>query len=108
MSAVLTKPYVDYPGYIFAAFVAQGGLMGFIKARSIASLVSGLTSGAALAYGAYLNTQNPKDVKFSLITSLLLLFVMGRKFVRSGKIMPAGMVSIASLIMVLRYGQRLM
>ena len=65
--------------------------------------------------GEQLNSQNPKDVKFSLstsrltwattseavvlnihlacyvVTSLLLLFVMGRKFVRSGKIMPAGM-----------------
>lgn len=42
--------------------MATGGLIGFVKAGSVASLIAGGGSGSLLAYGVYRSTQNPKDV----------------------------------------------
>ena len=43
----------DYLGYGFGALVAAGGAMGYVKKRSIPSLVAGLSFGALAAFGAY-------------------------------------------------------
>ena len=44
---------VDYPGYVYGAAVALGGAMGYVKKRSIPSLIAGVTFGSLAAYGAY-------------------------------------------------------
>ena len=43
----------DYPGYAFGAAVALGGAMGYIKKKSVPSLVAGLAFGSLAVYGAY-------------------------------------------------------
>ena len=43
---------VDYLGYIFGAVVAAGGAMGYVKKRSVPSLVAGLAFGSLAALGA--------------------------------------------------------
>ncbi|GHJ86647.1 hypothetical protein NliqN6_3049 [Naganishia liquefaciens] len=108
MSSINSSAYVDYPGYIYAVLVAQGGIMGFVKKGSIASLLAGVGSGAAIAYGAYLNTANPREVRLSLVVCAALILMMGPKFLRTGKFMPAGMVTLASAIMAVRYALRIL
>lgn len=39
MASINSPAYVDYPGYIYAVLVAQGGIMGYAKKGSIASLL---------------------------------------------------------------------
>lgn len=84
----------------YAALVGVGGLMGYIKSGSNKSLVSGGLS-ALLLY--YVHTQLPVRPAFAsavgLGVSALLLLVMGSRFKNSGKIFPAGVVSLVSLIM---------
>lgn len=43
----------DYLGYVFGAVVAAGGSMGYVKKRSVPSLVAGLAFGGLAAVGAY-------------------------------------------------------
>ena len=43
----------DYLGYAFGAVVAAGGAMGFVKKRSVPSLVAGLAFGGLAMAGAY-------------------------------------------------------
>ena len=43
---------VDYLGYMFGAVVAAGGAMGYVKKRSVPSLVAGLAFGSLAAFGA--------------------------------------------------------
>ena len=43
----------DYLGYGFAGLVAAGGTMGYIKKRSVPSLIAGLAFGSLAAVGAY-------------------------------------------------------
>ncbi|KAG8237092.1 hypothetical protein J437_LFUL017370 [Ladona fulva] len=96
---------VDFVGFGFAATVAAGGIAGYVKAGSTASLGAGLMFGSILCVGAYLTSQNPNNYHLSLGTSAILAGVMGSRFYNSGKFMP-GFVATISLLMVARYGAR--
>jgi len=93
---------VDWISYSYAALVAAGGIMGYAKAGSTASLGMGLAFGAVLAFGAYKTSHNPNEYYLLLGTSAVLCGIMGNRFFHSGKFMPAGLVSAISLAMVLR------
>ncbi|XP_043194776.1 transmembrane protein 14C-like isoform X2 [Amphibalanus amphitrite] len=96
----------DIAAYCYAALVAAGGIIGFSKAGSVPSLVAGLGFGAALAVGAQQVSADPANYHLSLLASSVLLAVMGARFRRSGKMMPAGLVAAISLVFVIRYGSR--
>jgi len=84
----------------YAALVGLGGLVGYLKSGSQKSLASGGLS-ALLLY--YVYTELPKRPVFAsavgLGLSAALLVVMGSRFKKSGKVFPAGVVSVVSLIM---------
>nr|CAD7438002.1 unnamed protein product [Timema bartmani] len=66
-----------------------------IKSRgSIPSLGAGLLFGSLLGLGAYQTTQNPNNYYLLLGTSSILGGIMGARFYNSGKIMPAGLITI--------------
>lgn len=89
---------MDYIGFAYSAIVAGGGIFGnfdnllriepvkifsfysipgYIKAQSVPSLAAGLTFGAILAGGAYLNSQDPPRPLLQLGTALALGSLMG-------------------------------
>lgn len=96
----------DFVSYGFALVVLSGGVMGYVKAGSVMSLASGLAFGGLLAYGASRTSTNPKDFMFLFVVSGVLLGVMGYRFMNSGKFMPAGLVSVLSLLQVIRLAVR--
>ena len=65
---------------------------------------AGLLFGGAAAFGAYQISQNPKNIQLALLTSGALLTVMGMRFYKSGKLMPAGLIAGLSLLQVARLG----
>nr|XP_020458820.1 transmembrane protein 14A [Monopterus albus] len=93
---------VDWIGFSYAAAIAIGGFMGYKRKGSVMSLVAGLIFGGLSAYGAYNISNDPKDIKLSLLSSGALAVVMGMRYKKSGKILPAGLVSGLSLMMVFR------
>lgn len=46
------------PGFLYSAVVFAGGVMGFVKKGSIASLVAGGGTGALLGWGAYVGMES--------------------------------------------------
>ena len=44
---------IDYPGYGYGAAVALGGLMGYLKKKSVPSLMAGVAFGSLAMFGAY-------------------------------------------------------
>ncbi|KAI5079238.1 hypothetical protein GOP47_0004717 [Adiantum capillus-veneris] len=84
----------------YAVLVGVGGAIGYAKSKSVKSLASGAISTAILYY---VYTQLPTNPVFAsslgLGISALLLGVMGARFKKSGKLFPAGIVSLVSLIM---------
>ncbi|XP_032998878.1 transmembrane protein 14A [Lacerta agilis] len=93
---------VDWIGFGYAAVVALGGAVGYIRKGSKISLVAGLFFGLMAAYGAYWVTHDPRDIKISLFTAFLLTVVMGVRFKRTKKLMPAGIIAGLSLLMILK------
>ncbi|XP_078395285.1 transmembrane protein 14C-like [Cetorhinus maximus] len=102
-----SKMAVDWLGFGYAALVASGGLLGYVKAGSVPSLAAGLFFGSAAGFGAYQITRDPKNVWLSLIASGTLTGVMGMRFYNSRKFMPAGLVAGASILMLGRLGLKI-
>jgi len=93
----------DYIAYAYAAVVAAGGMMGYVKKGSLMSGVMGLTFGGLMAFGAYQTSQNRSNFWLSMGLSGSLAAVMGKRYLSSGAIMPAGVVAALSLAMFSRY-----
>jgi len=94
----------DYLGYTFGAVVAAGGAMGYVKKRSVPSLMAGLVFGGLAMAGAYHASVNPESPTVGAGVSGLLAGVMGTRAAKSGKIMPAGVIALLALGMFGRYG----
>ncbi|XP_034036753.1 transmembrane protein 14C [Thalassophryne amazonica] len=99
---------VDWVGYSYAALVASGGVIGYVKARSIPSLAAGVLFGSLAGLGAYQISNDPKNVWVSLATSGVLAGIMGKRYYSSRKLMPAGLIAGASLLMVGKVGLTLL
>jgi uncharacterized membrane protein (UPF0136 family) len=97
----------DIISYGYAAVVLTGGVIGYVKAGSAMSLMMGVLFAAFIGYGAYRTSNNPKDFVPLLIASGVLLGVMGYRFSKSFKFMPAGLVAALSLAQVLRLAYRM-
>ncbi|MCL7033178.1 hypothetical protein MKW94_029768 [Papaver nudicaule] len=88
----------------YAALVGVGGLMGYLKSGSQKSLAAGGLSALVLFYVYTQLPTNPifaSSIGFGL--SGALLGVMGSRFKKSGKVFPAGVVSVVSLVMTAGY-----
>ncbi|XP_072533705.1 transmembrane protein 14A [Salminus brasiliensis] len=93
---------VDWLGFGYAAAIMFGGFMGYKRRGSLVSLIAGLFFGSISAYGAYRVSSEPRDIWTSLAASGALAVVMGMRFKKSGKIMPAGIMAVLSLLMAVR------
>ncbi|KPP56886.1 transmembrane protein 14C-like [Scleropages formosus] len=94
----------DWAGYGYAALVASGGVLGYVKAGSVPSLAAGLLFGGLAGFGAYQVSQDPNNIWVSLATSGTLAGIMGMRFFKSRKLMPAGIIAGTSLLMVGKLG----
>jgi len=78
--------------------VFLGGLMGFVTKQSKASLIAGSTFGGALGLSSILIAMgNSKGNWVGGIVSTLLTYVMGKKFLKAYKFMPAGLVATMAI-----------
>ncbi|XP_028279657.1 transmembrane protein 14A-like [Parambassis ranga] len=93
---------VDWIGFSYAAAIVFGGFMGYKRKGSVMSLMAGLVFGGLSAYGAFNISLDTKDIKISLLASGVLSVIMGMRYKKSGKLMPAGIMAGLSLLMVFR------
>jgi uncharacterized membrane protein (UPF0136 family) len=83
---------------VYALLVTIGGIIGYVKAKSNQSLISGLGSGAALAIAWYVSIQNPMlGLALAALIALALLVVFALRFRSTSKFMPAGLLALLSL-----------
>jgi uncharacterized membrane protein (UPF0136 family) len=84
---------------IFGLLTIAGGVTGYVKAGSMPSIVAGSISGILLLVAAWLLPENRvSGLATALVVSFLLCGYFVPKFVRTGAVMPAGMMSILSAI----------
>ena len=84
---------------IFGLLTIAGGIMGYVKAGSTASIIAGTITGVLLVIAAFLLPEHRvAGLATAFIVSLLLAGQFVPKFFRTGRIMPAGMMSVLSVI----------
>jgi uncharacterized membrane protein (UPF0136 family) len=84
---------------IFGALTIIGGVIGYVKAGSLPSIIAGAITGVLLLVAGWiLPTNRTVALVTALIVSLLLAAQFIPKFFRTGKVMPAGLMSILSAI----------
>ncbi|XP_024611633.1 transmembrane protein 14A isoform X1 [Neophocaena asiaeorientalis asiaeorientalis] len=84
---------MDLIGFGYAALVTFGSILGYKRRGGVLSLIAGLSVGFLAGCGAYRVSNDKRDVKLSLFTAFFLATIMGVRFKRSKKIMPAGLVA---------------
>jgi uncharacterized membrane protein (UPF0136 family) len=87
---------------VFGLLTIIGGVMGYVKAGSTISLISGSVAGIVLLIAAWVL---PSNVMLGLalagVVSILLAGRFVPIFIKTGKMMPAGLMAVLSVIGVI-------
>ena len=84
---------------VFGLLTIVGGVMGYVKAGSTASLVAGSISGILLLVAAFLL---PGQLVIGLVLGAVVSILLAGRFVpvflKTHQVMPAGLMSVLSVI----------
>jgi uncharacterized membrane protein (UPF0136 family) len=84
---------------VFGLLTIVGGVMGYVKAGSTASIIAGSISGILLLLAAFLMPGNPAvGLVLALVVSVALAGRFVPAFIKTGSVMPAGLMSVLSVI----------
>ncbi|XP_077221092.1 protein FATTY ACID EXPORT 6-like isoform X1 [Tasmannia lanceolata] len=94
----------------YGLLVLGGGIFGYVKRGSTASLAGGVGSGVVLLIAGFLSLKAFEKRRNSYIALILetvvasiLTWVMGQRYIQTSKIMPAGIVAVLSGLMTAFY-----
>jgi len=87
---------------VYGALLLVGGVVGYMKGRSSKSLIGGLV-GAALSGVSYglLGTGSRWGLGLGLGTAALGSLLFALRYRKTGRLMPAGLMLVVSLLAVL-------
>ncbi len=86
---------------IYAALVFLGGLMGFVKAGSLISLiVSSFLGGVLIRYGIGIGQNKPYSFEWAIGTMAAILVFFLVRFASTAKFMPAGLMIVVTLVVL--------
>ena len=87
---------------IYGALLVLGGVMGFIKAGSLISLIFGTVFGGAVLLSAWGMFKKKRE---AIYAALILAFAIDALFtyrmMETGKLFPAGVICILSLVVII-------
>jgi uncharacterized membrane protein (UPF0136 family) len=96
---LLPMDLVTLAAVIYGILAAAGGVLGYLKARSQMSLISGLVSGLLLIGSGVAHQQGASwGQRIAIGITVALLLVFGMRFYKTGKFMPAGLMVLAGLL----------
>lgn len=83
---------------IYGILAIVGGIVGYLKARSLPSLISGIVSGLLLIIGVLRAAQGiVSGLWVAKIVALVLVVVFIIRLVKTKKFMPAGLMVIGGV-----------
>ena len=86
--------------YIYGVLLILGGLMGYIKAKSVPSLVAGGICGViALLLGYYYTWHFAPHARPA--PGAAAYFMVGRRYLNSRKVMPALVIVVLSILVAI-------
>ncbi|KAG6756603.1 hypothetical protein POTOM_040038 [Populus tomentosa] len=84
----------------YGLVIVIGGVIGYLRKGSVASLGGGVGTGLVLIFAGYLSLKAFSKGKNSFlglaietVCAAVLTFVMGQRYMQTSKIMPAGIVA---------------
>jgi uncharacterized membrane protein (UPF0136 family) len=84
---------------VFGLLTIVGGVIGYAKAGSTASIIAGSISGILLLGAAYLlSDHSAAGLAVAAVISILLAGRFLPIFFKTGQVMPAGLMSVLSVI----------
>lgn len=87
--------------FIYGVLTIAGGVYGYIKASSMPSLIAGGISGLLLlGAGVLIGTRTQPGLILGLLVSLALAGQFVPKYVQAYKFMPAGLMSVLSVVAI--------
>jgi uncharacterized membrane protein (UPF0136 family) len=86
--------------YIYGILLIVGGAMGYVKAKSVPSLVAGVVCGVIAILMGLDYTWHWAPV-VALILAIVLILLMGRRYLNTRKAMPALLIVVLSVIVAI-------
>lgn len=86
--------------FAYALLLAVGGTIGYIKAKSAASLIAGIVSAALImaCFGISIVAQwHRLAYGLGMVIAIGLLMVFGGRYMEKKKFMPSGLLALISL-----------
>ena len=94
--------------WVYGAIMILGGIMGYMKVGSKASLLSGVGMGLALLASGLGVWQGSRDsLVVAAMIAALLVAIFAIRLVKTRRFMPAGVLAILSLAAVVIFGMAL-
>jgi uncharacterized membrane protein (UPF0136 family) len=93
---------------VYGALLVIGGIMGYTQAGSKISLVSGVASGILELVAYYLTRTQPRaGFGLGAVVALILTINFLARFLKTGKVMPAGLLLALSVVALILTGAAL-
>ena len=94
-----------YEGLVYGILLIVGGVVGYSKARSRPSLYAGFTSGAIALIFTYFGLRGHDLLALFLLAAeaILLAAFFYTRFNKTGKFMPAGLMTVISGLSLVLY-----
>ena len=83
--------------YIYGILLIVGGAMGYVKAKSVPSLVAGMICGIIALFLGYRYAWHFAP-HAAFILALVLIILMGRRYLNTRKAMPALLIVVLSVV----------
>lgn len=83
--------------YVYGILLIVGGLMGYVKAKSVPSAVAGVVCGLIALFLGYRYAWHFAP-EAAFVLAVVLIVIMGRRYLRTKKPMPALPIVVLSLI----------
>jgi uncharacterized membrane protein (UPF0136 family) len=98
----------SYVSVVYGMLLVAGGLIGYVRSSSLASLAAGGATGAAVVGLELVGAGGRVASGIQTLIAGSLAVVMYQRYSESGKVMPAGMVALFSAGSTLLYANRVL
>ena len=87
---------------IYAVLLGVGGVMGFVKGKSKASLISGVLSAIAAVVAVVIARMgyDRYGLWLGMTLAIVLFILFGYRYTLRWKFMPSGMLAVVSLVVL--------
>ena len=102
LAKVVTMQKMAIEVWVYGIMMMLGGVMGFVKVGSKASLISGVGMGLALvASGFGVRNGSYNSAVVAVVIAALLVVLFAIRFAKTRRFMPAGMLAVLSVVAVI-------